>query len=119
LQVDRLREDPQSALSAVTQGIPTPSHESDTHVAAIPARIRGPEPPAPDESYHEHFAQIRESLQRDRVIVLELRNVASANVCGERERRIELLSGDVIGVVKDVDGYTTVGSLAVFWRWKT
>jgi hypothetical protein len=118
LRVDRLREDPRSALSAVTQRIPPLSHQPDTHVAAILARIRGQEPPAPDESHHEHFARIRESLQRDRVIVLELRNVASADVCGERERRIELLSGDVIGVVKDVDGYTTVGSLAVFWRWK-
>jgi hypothetical protein len=118
LMFDHLREDPQAALSAVTQRVPPPLHQSDTHVAAIFARTRGQEPPAPDESHHEHFARIRESLQRDQVIVLELRNVASADVCGERERRIQLISGDVIGVVKDVDGYTIVGSLAVFWRWK-
>jgi hypothetical protein len=72
------------------------------------------------ESQHVpmHFARIRDRLQRDRVIVAELRNVFSAEICDVRTRRVKLSPGEVVGVIRDVDGYSTVGNLTIFWRWK-
>jgi hypothetical protein len=70
------------------------------------------------EHFRTHFSRIRDRLEQDRIIVMELRNVASTYICGDRMRRVRLLSGDSVGVIKDIDGYSTVGDLAIFWRWK-
>lgn len=71
-----------------------------------------------NQSAQQRFLQTRERLRRDRVNVLEVLNVASVEIYGHRARRIKLLSGVVIGIVRDVDGYDMVGSMAIFWRWQ-
>ena len=113
LMVEDWRRETQSAPSAASS--PTFSHTSsdDRFAAGIINNVR-----QQNQSAQQRFLQTRERLRRDRDIVLELRNVASAEIYGNRARRIKLLSGVVIGIVRDVDGYDVVGSMAMFWRWK-
>ena len=113
LMVEDWRRENQSAPSAASS--PTFSHtSSDDLFAAHVLNNVGQQ----NQSAQQRFLQTHERLRRDRDIVLELRNVASAEMYGSRARRIKLLSGVEIGVVRDVDGYDVVGSMAIFWRWK-
>ena len=111
--VEDWRRETQSAPSAASS--PTFSHTSSDDVfAAHVLNNVGQQ----NQSALQRFVQTRERLRRDRVVVLEVLNVASAEIYGNRARRITLLSGVVIGIVRDVDGYDMVGSMAIFWRWK-
>jgi hypothetical protein len=113
-----VRGEPQLVLSA----IPRPSWPSVRQEAVYARQHRRfltyEEHPQQPQRFRTHFSRIRDRLEQDRIIVMELRNVASAVICGERMRRVRLLSGDSVGVIKDVDGYSTAGDLAIFWRWK-
>ena len=113
LMVEDWRRETQSAPSPASS--PTFSHTSsdDIFAAGMINDVR-----QQNQSAQQRFLQTRERLRRDRVNVLEVLNVASVEIYGHRARRIKLLSGVVIGIVRDVDGYDVVGSMAMFWRWK-
>jgi hypothetical protein len=113
-----VRGEQQLVLSAAPR-LSSPSAQQETVYARQHRQFltHGEHPQQP-QRFRMHFSRIRDRLEQDRIIVMELRNVTSAYICGERMRRVNLLSGDSVGVIKDVDGYSTVGDLAIFWRWK-
>jgi hypothetical protein len=65
-----------------------------------------------------HFRQERRRLERHYDIIMELPDVGPIKPLGNMEFRVKNKAGIVIGVVKNVHGYSIVGDSAVFWRLK-
>jgi hypothetical protein len=65
-----------------------------------------------------HFRQERRRLERHYDIIMELPDVGPIKPLGNMQFRVKNKAGVVIGVVKNVHGYSTVGDSAVFWRLK-